>query len=83
MIALLMSVDQGLWSSGQNDGFCHFDSDGFCRLSLKTEIGRPNFSAFHKNLIFIFDSRNDFQKFGSRRSVTGRGAEGPELLLLN
>ena len=41
-------------SSGQNGGFCHFDSDGFCRLTPILRYQRLLLFAFQKNLILFF-----------------------------
>jgi len=48
-------IDRDQSPSGQNDGFCHFDSDGFCRLALKMAMANIALSAFPRILIFIFD----------------------------
>jgi hypothetical protein len=49
-----MSVVSRLRASGQNDGFCHFDSDGFCRLGPQLSFRRVNFSPSKKFFKMIF-----------------------------
>jgi hypothetical protein len=48
--------------NGQNDGFCHFDSDGFCRLTSNLRHWRLPLLAFQKNPILFFIRRDGFQK---------------------
>jgi hypothetical protein len=36
-------------STSQNDGFCHFDSDGFCRFTPILRCGRLALPASRKN----------------------------------
>jgi len=59
------SIEDHLRPCGQNDGFCHFDSDGFCRLTPILRCWPRSFLAFQEDLIFIFLIRtNHFQKPG-------------------
>src|SRR5712671_5919776 len=43
-------------STSQNDGFCHSDSDGFCRFTPILRCGPVPFPRFQKNLILFLDS---------------------------
>jgi hypothetical protein len=57
------SIEDHLRPYGQNDGFCHFDSDGFCRLTPILRCWPRSLPAFQEDLIFIFLIRTKhFQK---------------------
>jgi hypothetical protein len=59
------SIEDRLQPCGQKDGFCHFDSDGFCRLTPILRCWSRSFPVFQEDLIFIFlITTNHFQKPG-------------------
>jgi len=61
--------DRRSHGGSQNDGFCHFDCDGFCRLTSEFEVLANSFAPFQNSWNFIFQPANDFQNSNIARAV--------------